>query len=375
MNLKQKIQQFAKTIGIDLIGFTTAEPFEETERILQELSKNIGSEFPFINHTAKVRCNPKHIMPNARSIISAAISYTVSEEKLPKRDDSPFLGWISRYAVSRDYHIIMEKKLQQVAEYIKQIKPIEYKIFVDDGLMVDRAVAQRAGIGWFGGNTCIFTEEYGSWVFLGNILLDIEIEPDTPLHNKCDRCGRCVKACPTGALVEPYVVNPYRCLSYITQMRGCIPREFRPLMSKRIYGCDTCQYVCPKNHEIKAGDHEEFYPLITPYPDLISILNMSKKEFDITFGKTAAGWRGKNIIQRNAVIALGNYKDERAGDVIKKALLHPSPQVRGHAAWALTRIEGYNYKNELEKAIRRETDEYAKREMLYSLENGGEPNE
>lgn len=339
MGIKEEIREYGKNIGIDLIGFTTAEPFDKAERAIKDsIEKGFG--FPHLNEIVHLRCTPRQKMSEARSIISAAMSYNITPENLPPKPDSSFIGLVSRYAVGMNYQRIMREKLRQVMEFINGIKSVKYKIFVGGSSMVDRTVAQRAGIGWFGANTCLFTRDYGSWVFLGNILTDLEIEPDEPMENQCNECYRCVEACPTGALIKPGVINPYRCLSYITQMRGYVPRELRPLMANKIFGCDTCQQACPRNRQAIYADHSEFLSIINPNVDLISLLLMSKKEFEKSFGKTIIGRGSKDIIQRNAVIALGNYCDKRTVGILQEALHHPSSMVHEHAAWALAQMDG-----------------------------------
>ncbi len=342
MGIKEEIREFGKSIGIDLIGFTTAQPFDITQKVLED-SINNGFGLPHLNRILLQRCTPRKRMPQARSIISVAMSYNISPEHFPSRPDAPFLGFISKHAVGMNYQRVLREKLFQVARFINKFTPVKYRIFAGGSSMVDRAIAQRAGIGWSGANTCLYTIDYGSWVFLGNMLIDLEIEPDRPIENQCKECYRCVTACPTGALVKPNVIDPYRCLSYITQMEGYISEEFRISMGKKIFGCDTCQQVCPQNRQAIPSDHPEFMPLIDPSVDLISLLRMDKEEFGESFEKTVIGLGNRDIILRNAVIALGNYRDNRAANVLKEVLhQHVSPVVRDHAIWALSQISRFD---------------------------------
>jgi epoxyqueuosine reductase len=368
MGLKENITSFALQLGFDLVGFTHADKFEKAEHAINNYI-NMGITYPFIKIEASQRCNPQNSLPGAKTIVSAALAYTISDKYLPERPAGKFKGYVSRYAIGPDYHLVLRQKLTELGEYIKSIKSgARYRIVVDDELMIDRACAQRAGIGWFSPNTCITTQKYGSWVFLGEVLTDLEIEPDAPAFSECADCNRCVKACPTGALVKPYIMNPYRCLSYITQMSGYIPWEFRETMGHRIYGCDTCQMACPINNKAVSADKPELMPILNPVQDIVKLLDIDNNTFKLTFGGTAAGWRGKNIILRNAVIALGNYRDEAAIPTISKVLREsPSPVVRGHAAWALAVTSGVRAKTKLLEALKRETDDDARCEIEYVL--------
>lgn len=171
---------------------------------------------------------------------------------------------------------------------------------------------------------------------LGEILTDIEIEPDTPMENRCDGCGRCIKACPTGALMAPFQINPHRCLSYITQMRGFIPEEFRRPLGNRIFGCDTCQEACPNNRNVKIPNHREFAPDMPLERDLEKLAKLSKQDFNKVFRDTAVGWRGRNVIRRNAVCAIGNCKDVNTIKLLESLTKDLSETVREQARWSLT---------------------------------------
>ncbi|MCG0276345.1 MAG: tRNA epoxyqueuosine(34) reductase QueG [Thermosediminibacteraceae bacterium] len=334
MSIKEQIINYAKKIGFDKIGFTTAEPFLKEKEILLEKKKR-GLLSPFEESDIDLRCYPDKHLPGAKTIICFAISYLVKQGSEETTTAEP-LGIISRYASIVDYHTVLGYKLRLMADFIYSTWGGKSRIFVDTGSLIDRAAARRAGIGWIGQNTCLFTEEFGSWVFLGEIVTDLEIEPDEPSEDRCDNCGKCVRACPTGALEGPYRINPFRCLSYITQMRGTIPEEFRPLLGVRLFGCDTCQEVCPKNKNARFSVHEEFKPDFPIERRLLRLIYMDKGEFEKLFKHTPIGWRGRNVLRRNAIVALSNtgldYKD-----CFEKLLSDPSPVIREHAIWALKR--------------------------------------
>ncbi|WP_148866601.1 tRNA epoxyqueuosine(34) reductase QueG [Thermosediminibacter litoriperuensis] len=336
MSVKEKIINYAKSVGVDKVGFTTAEPFLAEREILLE-RKELGLFSPFEENDVELRCHPNKLLPGARTIICFAMGYLIEQSactvKVNAEEPS---GIISRYASIKDYHRVMGEKLRLVADYIFSNWGGNFRIFVDTGSLMDRAAAGRAGLGWIGQNTCLFTEEFGSWVFLGEIITDLEVEPDEPSVNRCNNCGKCVKACPTGALEAPYRLNPFRCLSYVTQMRGSIPEEFRPLLGVRVFGCDTCQEACPKNKSVRIPFHEEFVPDVPLERRLIRLINIGSREFEKMFKPTPIGWRGKNVLRRNAVVALSNAGSGHK-KCFEKLLEDPSPVIREHALWALKR--------------------------------------
>jgi epoxyqueuosine reductase len=242
------------------------------------------------------------------------------------------------------------------------------KSMVDTGELSDRAVAQRAGIGWSGKNCSIITPEFGSYVYLGEMITDIPIPPDTPIEDRCGTCNKCVEVCPTGALVAPGQLNSQRCIAFLTQTKGFLPEEFRAKLGNRLYGCDTCQMVCPEN----KGKDFHLHPEMEPDPELAKpllkpLLHMSNKEFKEKFGHVSGSWRGKKPIQRNAIIALAHYKDKTAvPDLVKLLKEDVRPVIRGTAAWALGKMGDQAALSELEEAYEREQDE----EVLKEIEKG-----
>jgi epoxyqueuosine reductase len=230
--------------------------------------------------------------------------------------------------------------------------------YVDDGPMLDRAAAARAGLGWFGKNTNILTKELGSWVFLGQIITDLELEPDPPLQKTCGSCVRCIDACPTGAIVAPYVIDNTRCISYQTiENRGPIPIELRPLMLDWVFGCDICQEVCPVNRKETPTKETDFGRRNLSVADLVEILQMTDDDFLERFAGSPI-MRAKLVgLQRNACVALGNLKAATAVPALANALATGAPLVRSHAAWALGRIGGVDAGNTLASAALTETNE------------------
>lgn len=301
MDLKENIILFAKNNSIDKIGFCTAEPFYNVSNIIKSRMEK-GYLSGFEEKDIEKRINPKLTMYSAESIIIIAENYNKNFEfKL----DNKLRANLSMCAIGEDYHKIVKRKLEMLGEYIKEVKEnIEYKIFVDTGPLVEREIAKRAGIGWQGKNCSIITKEFGSWVFIGYMLINIKIESDYEIIGDCSKCNKCIETCPTGALGYNYEFNAKKCISYLTQTKDIISEDLEQKIGIQLYGCDICQKVCPYNKyaEIK----ETISDIDMVKPDIIQLLSMSNKDFKNTYGKTAAGWRGKKVLQRNANIVLKN---------------------------------------------------------------------
>ena len=241
---------------------------------------------------------------------------------------------------------------------------------VDTGVLADRAVAERAGVGWGAKNCAIITPEWGSWVYLGEMITNIAFTPDVPVTEECGECTICIDACPTGALVGPGQLNSSACISFITQTKGMVSDHNKEKIGNRLYGCDTCQVVCPKNKGMNWTHQPEFQPdpeMVKPL--LKPLLSLSNKEFKSIYGHTASAWRGKNPIQRNAIIALGHFKDKSSVTLLTDLLMNDNrPVIRATAVWAITRISGYEALITLQKAEETETDVEVLGELAKSIE-------
>jgi epoxyqueuosine reductase len=364
--LKEEIRENASRLGIDKIGFASADPFLEMKERLQE-HRAKGYESGFEEPDLDKRVDPALSLPQPRSILSIAVAYPSRlPEGSPRSRRGAYRGQLSRSAWGRDYHEVLRERMRRLEAFIRERVPdARIESMVDTGALVDRAVAERAGIGWSGKNCATITPEWGSWVYLGEMITDLPFPPDTPVANQCGDCTLCIDACPTGALVGPGELNASRCLSYVTQTKGMVEDWLKPLIGNRLYGCDTCQIVCPKNKE-RNWTHQ---PELQPDPEqarplLIPLLSMGNKEFKERFGASSAAWRGKKPIQRNAVIALGNYRDESAVPALKDVLANdPRPVLRGTAAWALGQIGGSEALEAIRSALEREQDPEAGEEM------------
>jgi epoxyqueuosine reductase len=371
MSLTEDIKSLALEAGFHAVGITSAEPFTEAEQILHErLESGILEGSGYTLNKIRVYTNPRESLATARSIISVALSYLTDSQEIPQNLNSP-TGWVARFARGLDYHKAVNKRLSILADRIRSKigRSVQLLPFVDTKPMVDRAAAIRAGIGSRGKNTCVYVGEYRSWVVLGELLTDLELEPDSGGSlDICGDCDACIRACPTRALCAPFVLNVKLCLSHITQADGYVPHWLREKLGTRIYGCDTCQSVCPLNEGAKAGNIEEFMPPngLGSSPELISLLNISPAEFRERISPTTIGWIRQTRFRRNVAIALGNIGDPAAVPALTEALSDPEPVIRAHAAWALGRIGA---QAPLHKALIYETDEnviYEIRAALYS---------
>ncbi|KNH17257.1 iron-sulfur cluster-binding protein [Priestia megaterium] len=368
--LKEEIISYSKEIGIDKVGFASASMFDELKNRLlaqQELGYASGFEEPDIEK----RVDPTLVVPKARSIISIALAYPSKLKDAPKSTKEDRRGIFCRASWGQDYHTVLRDRLQKLETFIKEKVPAAIlQSMVDTGELSDRAVAERAGIGWSGKNCAIITPEFGSYVYLGEMITDIPFPPDKPIEDGCGTCNKCVDACPTGALVTGGQLNSQRCIAFLTQTKGFLAEEFRSKLGNRLYGCDTCQTVCPEN----KGKDFHFHPEMEPDPELAKpklkpLLTMSNREFKEKFGHVSGSWRGKKPIQRNAIIALAHFKDQTAvPDLIELIKNDVRPVIRGTAAWALGKIGDKEALDTLMNLREKEKDQEVMEEMSKGIE-------
>lgn len=329
MSIKSEIIQYANSVDIEYIGFGDII-FEE--RFIQSLKerREDGKLSGFEEENEYIRTDILSIHSGVKTLISIAIPYRTIEGSKEK----PYL---SKTSMGTDYHKVVKQKLELLSNFLMNKYNAKSENFCDIGPLCDREIAAKCGLGFYGKNTNIITEKYGSFVFLGEILTDIFIERDLRLNKQCGECELCLNACPMGAIEKPYYVNAKKCLSYISQKKEELSDFEIDKLGGSIYGCDICQDICPYNKESIPSSIKEFYPEKWNFSiNEEYILNISNKEFKDTFGKTSSGWRGKRILQRNLIIAMGNSKNK---DYIKLLKKIKNEKLMNYIVWAINKLE------------------------------------
>lgn len=368
--LKEELIQYANEIGVDKIRFASADTFDSLkDRLI--LHESLGYLSGFEEPDIEKRTNPALLLPKAKSIVAIALAYPSKMKDAPRSTKDARRGIFCRASWGTDYHVVLKKKLDMLEEFLRsKHEDIRTKSMVDTGELSDRAVAERAGIGFSAKNCMIITPEFGSYVYLAEMITNVPFEPDEKIEDQCGTCNKCVDSCPTGALVNPGQLNSQRCISFLTQTKGFLPDEFRSKIGNRLYGCDTCQTVCP----INKGKDFHLHPEMEPDPEIAKpllkpLLTISNREFKEKYGHVSGSWRGKKPIQRNAILALAHFKDASAlPDLVDLMHKDPRPVIRGTAAWAIGKIGDDQQLSELEKALERESDEEAKQEIIKGIE-------
>ncbi|MGA3603053.1 tRNA epoxyqueuosine(34) reductase QueG [Lysinibacillus agricola] len=367
-DLQREFVAYAMSIGVDKIGFTTAAPFTELKNRLRR-QQELGYQSGFEESDIEKRTEPLQLLEGAESIVAIAVAYPSRMQNAPVGKKGARRGIFCRASWGVDYHTALRERLKLLSAWLEaRIEGVRIESMVDTGALVDRAVAERAGIGWGGKNCSIITPEFGSYVYLGELITNIPFAPDKPMEDECGDCRLCLDVCPTSALIEGGQLNSQRCIAFLTQTKGTLPDEFRSHIGNRLYGCDTCQTVCPKNKGKINWIHEEFKPdpeLAKPL--LVPLLTISNRDFKEKFGHVSGSWRGKKPIQRNAILALAHFKEEAAvPDLVALLKKDERPVIRGTAAWALGKIGGEQAQSALLEAKVKEQDE----EVLVEINKG-----
>ena len=381
MNLSARIYSKAYDLGFELVGVAPVYPVPYLEAYQSWIDHGYHGEMVYMARPDRVerRENPDRIVPGVRSVICVGLNYYPGPMIADVGQD-PSRGLISNYAWGIDYHDLMVPRLEELSDFVdaelgaRTGRGSTYRVYVDTGPVLERAYAAQAGLGFIGKNTCLIHPQKGSWLFLGEILTDVELDPTSGEAGvSCGTCRRCLDACPTKALVAPYVLDARRCISYLTiELRGPIPVELRPLIKNRVYGCDECQVVCPWQRFARPTEVDAFQAAgpDRAAPALVDILAMSEKAFRGHYEGTPVLRIGRSRLLRNAAIALGNWGSERATGALERALVDAEPLVRGHAAWALGRIGGRDVESTLQDALQSEKDPYVLREIGMAIEMG-----
>ena len=338
--LRASIARAARALGLDAIGVSELA-LDEDERHLQRwLTRGWHGEMHYMARHGNKRSRPAELLPGTLRVISARMNYRAREARDAEavlRD--PDSGYISRYALGRDYHKVLRRILRQLAEAVSALAgPHGYRVFVDSAPVLEKALARNAGLGWIGKHTNLIARDAGSWFFLGEVFTDLPLLPDVPAAAHCGSCSACIPACPTGAIVAPYQLDARRCISYLTiELAGSIPPELRPAMGNRIYGCDDCQLVCPWNKFARDASHPDFKVRhALDAPQLSALFLWNAAQFEQRMRGSAIYRIGYERWLRNIAVALGNAT---ASDAVLAALQtrreDPSALVREHVHWAL----------------------------------------
>ena len=366
--LTETIKAKAYELGFAKIAVTRAEKLDARNSLEAWLAAGNHGEMLWMGRNREKRLDPRQVLSEARSVIALAMNYYTPD----RHSENPNHAKISRYAWGRDYHLILKERLKALTEWIVAKEPgVRGLYYSDTGPVMDKAWAHKSGLGWIGKHSNLITRERGSWVFLGEILLNLELGYDVEGKNYCGTCQRCLDVCPTRAIVAPYTVDARLCISYLTiELLGPIPRKLRHMIGSRIFGCDDCQDVCPWNRFAQPCQEREFYPDAANHvPSLIDLIQMTEEQFRLRFRNSPIRRAKYAGFLRNVAVALGNSRNPAACDVLVEALGHTVPLVRGHAAWALGEIGGETARAALEAALLSERDPEAELEIKLAISN------
>jgi epoxyqueuosine reductase len=378
LNLTQDIKEQAYRLGFSLAGVCTPDPLPHVDVFENWLEQGRHGEMAYLETSRSRLCRayPQMILPESRSVLVLGIHYPAPAiQAYQALNEMPLHGKIAAYARGIDYHKFLPERLQSLVAFIaSQVRhPIPNRWYADTGPLLERELAQRAGLGWIGKNTCLINPGKGSYFLLAEILLGLELEPDQPFtKDRCGSCTRCITACPTGCILPDRTLDSRRCISYLTiELKGSIPYELRPLMGSWVFGCDICQQVCPWNRfAIPGADLVVDSQLAQPSPNLLDEIVLTTDEFVRKYHHRPIVRAKRRGYIRNVAVALGNMRSQEAVPALAQAALDDrEPVVRAHAAWALGQIGGESARHALESALYLEKDIPVKMEIQAAMDN------
>ena len=329
--MKSAVRQRARELGFDDCRVTSAHALESASRFTQWLAEGRHGEMAYLERTAPKRVDPQQVLAGARSVITLAASY---------HDPQAQSGRIARYARYRDYHDVLGERLKQLAEFVNKLggEGTRSLWYVDTGPLLERELAQRAGLGFIGKHTNLISRQLGNWTLLSEIITTLDLEPDAPERNHCGSCTRCIAACPTAAITAPFQLDARRCISYLTiELKGSIPVELRPAIGDRIFGCDDCLEVCPWNRFAQQSPVRHFQRRESP--PLTDYLSWDELKFREYFRGTPIFRIKRRRFLRNGCVVLGNIGDQSALPALERACHDAEPMVVEHAAWAIEQLQ------------------------------------
>lgn len=346
--LEQRIKALAANAGFELCGISSAEPTLEAVFYPEWITRGFHGKMGYLEgRRGEMRADPRLLLPSARSVISVGQVYNAPHRYSTEADDAD-KGWVARYAWGRDYHDTMKERLRTLATLLLEEQEFEYKLCVDTSPLLERAYAQRAGLGWIAKNTCLINEQAGSWFLLGEIVTSMQLNTDEPAPFRCGSCTRCIDACPTDAFVKleskdgpPYALDARRCISYWTiELKGEIPEDNRSEIGRHVFGCDICQDVCPWNRTARAATTTaaEFQPA-NAEPSLDELAALTPEQFNERFAGTPIERSKYAGFLRNVAIAMGNSGEQRFMEPLRKLADFDNEVVSAHARWALAELK------------------------------------
>jgi len=334
------VRQQAKTLGLDCVGITALNGTGKAgERLRAFIADGLHGDMAWMAETLERRADPKVLWPDARSAIMVGLSYAPDHDPLGALAETS-RGLISIYAQGRDYHDVLKKRIKHLARRFADLSGAGVKVFVDTAPLMEKPLAEMAGLGWQGKHTNLVSRHHGSWLFLGAILTTAELDPDVAERDHCGSCRKCLDICPTDAFPEPYQLDARRCIAYLTiEHAGPIPRLYRRAIGNRVFGCDDCLAVCPWNKFAEAA-HEQMFSARegVQNPPISELLGLDDAAFRQRFAGTPVKRTGRNRVVRNALIAAGNSGDSTLVASVLALLDDASPLVRGAAVWALRQL-------------------------------------
>ncbi len=369
-DLSKQIRSLARRLGFAPVGITTADPPEHWDFYRSWVDMGFAGEMGYLTRNLDRRADPGTLVPGARSVVCVGLNYR--PEPADEEQKGP-VGRISCYARGDDYHDVMKSRLFELLEQIKTLSPAtEGRAYVDTGPVLERDYASRSGLGWFGKHTNLIGIRSGSWFFIGELILTTELEPDPPATDHCGTCTKCIDACPTDAILEPYVLDSNRCISYLTiELKGPIPKDLREAVGNWVYGCDVCQDVCPWNKKQARLTSEPAFRSREGFerPALHDLLSLDPSAFSTRFRKSPVKRTKRRGLLRNAAVALGNVGIASDVGALSNALHDEEALIRSHAAWGLGRIGGNEARDALQERAAVETDTEVLDEIADAMRN------